>query len=295
MTLLVQRIIGGIGDGTLYGFVALALVLSFRGTGLINFAQGEMAMFSTFVIWELAGGGVGLPIVIAMLGGILASFVFGGVTERVVLRPFEGGDHLRQTIVTIALALVIDGLAGYLFPTVAEALPSPFPSSDLSLGNVTLPVATIGILSLAAFVGIGLKLLLKHTRVGLAMRAVASNRESARLHGVNVERTLMYSWGLASAIGALAGGLLAPELFLTTSMMQPVLIYAFAAAAIGGFDSVGGALIGGLIVGVTEYLSAGYLPVFGNQLAVASAMLVILFVLLVRPQGLFGSERVIRL
>jgi branched-chain amino acid transport system permease protein len=297
MELLIQRLIDGTSNGFLYGAVALALVLIYRSTGLMNFAQGEMAMFSTFVVWKLADQklGLGLALAIAIPAGIAFAFLLGAVIERVVIRPFEGGgDHLRLLIVTLGLFLAINALAGYVFTTDTERLDSPFPSGGLTIGGVSITYLEIGTVVVFLAVALLIRQLFMGTRLGLGLRAAAMNPSSSRLAGIDVNRMMMIGWGLASAIGALAAILVAPVVYVSTNMMGGLLLYGFAAAVVGGFESAPGALVGGVLVGLIQSLSAGYLPFIGNQLQLATAFAVILLVLLIRPQGLFGRVPVER-
>lgn len=295
MELLAQRIVDGIGDGVIYGLLALALVMIFRSTRILNFAQGEMAMFCTMVVWKLtSSSGLGLPLLLAIASGIIAGFILGAGLERVVMRPFEGGDHLRQAMVTMGLFLAINALGGYLFTLNTQQIGSPFPSGGLHPGGVRISYQFLGLLGVALVVSTLLWAFFSWTRVGLGMRAASTSPQAARVHGVNVPRMLMLGWALSGALGALAGALLAPSLFVSSNMMLNILLYAFAAAAVGGFDSAPGALVGGVIVGLVQHLAAGYIGFIGNQLQLATALFVILVVLLIRPQGLFGSKLVQR-
>jgi branched-chain amino acid transport system permease protein len=296
MVLLVQRLLDGITNGFLYGAVALALVLIYRATGLINFAQGEMAMFCTFVVWKLAdpGQGIGMAIGLAIVCGVVFAFILGAVLERVVIRPFEQSDHLRQTIVTLGLFLAINALAGYIFTTDTERLDSPFPPGVLRIRGVNITYSEIGMIAVLLVMALLIRQLFMGTRLGLAMRAAAMNPTSSRLAGIDVSQMLMIGWGLSSAIGAIAAVLVAPTVFVSTNMMGTLLLYGFAAAVVGGFESAPGALVGGVLVGLVQSLGAGYVSFISNQLPLATAFGLILIVLLIRPQGLFGRAPVER-
>lgn len=291
--LFLQRVIDGISDGMIYGAVALALVLIYRATGLINFAQGEMAMFVTFIVWTIARPDTfGIPMPLAVVIGAAAGFVLGAVLQRLVMRPFESRDHLSQAMVTMGLFLGINSLAAYLFSVQPVKMSSVFGSGTIVVGGVSISWGVVGLVIVFLCLSLALQLLITRTSFGLAMRAATNNPISAQLHGVNVSRTLMIGWGLAGALGAVAGALVAPKLFVSPTMMQAVLLYAFAAAVVGGLDSALGAIVGGVLVGVTQHLAGGYL--FGSELQLASALIMILIVLLVRPQGLFGQLKVAR-
>ncbi len=284
--------VDGIADGSIYATLALALVLIFRSTGIVNFAQGEMAMFSTFVAWGLADAG--WPLWLALLGALAVSFLGGMAIERVLIRPVEGGRPLTMVIVTLGLFVLVNSAAGWIWGFSNRGFPRIFPAGTARLGQVAFSLESLGIIAvLLAVVGL-LWLLFQHTRAGLAMRAVAQNPGSSRLVGIRVGRTLMLGWGLAALLGALAGVLVAPRLFLDVNLMGGVLVYAFAGAALGGFDSPLGAVVGSWIIGVTENLAGTYVDAIGADLKVLVPLAVIFVVLLVRPSGLFGSPEVTR-
>lgn len=292
MERFVQVIVDGWATGSLYGALAVAVVLIYRATGIVNFAQGELAMFSTFIAWGLLQAG--LPLGLAILGTLLLSFAGGMVIERAIIRPVEGGEVLTLVIVTLGLYILVNSLAGWIWGFGNRAFPSVFGDDSFDLAGVDVPVESIGIVAvLIALVGI-LFAVFRRTKVGLAMRAVAMNPESSRLHGISVGRTLMIGWGVAALVGALAGVLIAPRLFLDVNFMGAVLIYSFAAATLGGFDSPFGALLGGWIVGVAENLAGTYVDFIGSDLKILVPLTVILVVLLFRPTGLFGSPEVAR-
>ncbi|MET0490780.1 MAG: branched-chain amino acid ABC transporter permease [Acidimicrobiales bacterium] len=292
MELFFNQVINGIQQGAIYAALALALVLIFRSTSLLNFAQGEMAMFSTFIAWILADNG--FPVVFAILAAMAVSVVGGAIIERTLIRPVGSDNVLAIVIVTIGIFIATNALAGWIYGTDGRVFPRIFSNESLvTFGDVTVTKETTGIVAILLVVVGLLYLLFQHTKVGLAMRAVASNAESAQLVGIRVGRILMLGWGLAAALGALAGALAAPQLNLSLNLMQGLLIYAFAAATLGGFDSPLGAVVGGLIVGVTQTLAGQYIDFF-NGFELGSAFLLILIVLLVRPQGLFGKAVVTR-
>jgi len=292
MDRFVQLVVDGIAIGSVYGALALALVLIFRSTGIVNFAQGEMAMFSTFVAWGLVQGGV--PLGLALVATFAISFAGGMLIERVIIRPVEGGEVLTLVIVTLGLYILVNSAAGWIWGFGNRAFPSVFGDGTVDLAGVSISVESIGIVAvLLAVVGI-LFAVFQRTKVGLAMRAVAMNPDSSRLVGISVGRTLMIGWGIAALVGALAGALIAPRLFLDVNFMGGVLIYSFAAATLGGLDSPFGAVIGGWIVGVTEGLASTYVDFIGSDLKILVPLTVILVVLLIRPAGLFGSREVVR-
>lgn len=290
--MLLQQIVDGAVAGTIYAALALAIVLIFRSMSLVNFAQGEMALLSTYVAWQLTQWGA--PIVVALLGAVVFGFVLGAVLERTVIRPVEGSDHLTIVIVTLGLFMLINSLVGFTWGYVTKQFPSLFSRNILDIGGVRITQQAIGTVLLVVIVMGALQQFFKRTRLGLSIRAASSNPDSAVLVGVNVSRTFMVSWGIASALGALAGVLVAPILFLQTNMMFTLLIYAFAAAVLGGLDSPLGALVGGLVLGVAENLSATYVPFVPAEAKIAVAMAIIFVVLTIRPTGLFGTPAVAR-
>jgi branched-chain amino acid transport system permease protein len=292
MERFVQVLVDGVATGSIYAAVALALVLIFRSTGIVNFAQGEMAMFSTFVAWALYEAGV--PLGLAVLTTLALSFIAGMAIERSLIRHFEGGEPLTLVIVTLGMFILLNGLAGWIWGFENRSFPSLFSDDAVTLGGVRLSVESLGIVAvLLGVVGL-LFLLFQRTKIGLAMRAAALNPESSELVGVRVGTMLMLGWGLAAALGALAGVLVAPRLFLDVNLMGSVLIYAFAAAALGGFDSALGAVVGGWVIGVSENLAGTYVDFIGADLKILVPLGIIFVVLLVRPAGLFGTREVAR-
>ncbi len=293
-----SQVLNGIGNGVIYGSVALALVLIFRVTGILNFAQGEMALFSTYITWELTDAGV--AVWLSILLSMAVAFVGGAVIERVLIRPVEEArSPLNVVIVTLGMFLAINSLAQLTFGTEPKLMPSPFPSGSVELfssGGDTIDVSkgTLGLIAVLIAECVVLWFLLQRTRLGLRLRAVASNPESARLVGIKTGAMLMLGWGMAAALGAAAGSLVASERTgIDASLMQIILVYAFAAAALGGFDSLIGAVVAGLIVGVAHALTIEYVDALdGIELVMPLGL--ILVVLLVRPNGLFGRRTVER-
>ncbi|TQM26488.1 branched-chain amino acid ABC transporter permease [Nocardia bhagyanarayanae] len=287
-----QQIIEGLTAGAIYAGLALALVLIYRFTGIVNFAQGELAMFSAFLAWQCVQSG--LPFWAALLATLAVSFVGGMLIERVIIRPVEGAPELTLVIVTVGLFFFVNAAAGWIWSYQVKSFPNPFPEGAFRAGGVTAGYGSLGVLGVVAAVMGLLYLLFRYTKIGLAMRAVACNPQSARLVGIRVGTVLALGWGLAALVGAVSGVLSAPLLFLEPNMMGGVLIYAFAAATLGGFDSPGGAVAGGLIVGIAETLTGAYLDVIGTELKIGVPLVIILGVLLLRPQGLFGRAVVER-
>ncbi|MGH9110715.1 MAG: branched-chain amino acid ABC transporter permease [Acidimicrobiales bacterium] len=302
MQLFVEQVINGIANGVVYGSVALALVLIFRTTGVLNFAQGEMALFSTFITWKLASesDGAGLPVVAAIAISMAIAFVAGAVIERTLIRPVARSP-LNVVIVTLGLFLGLNSVAQLIFGTDPQQIASPFPDGNVELFSsggdaAIISKATIGMILVLLAECVLLWLLLQRTRLGLKLRAVASNPESSRLHGIKSGRMLMLGWAMAAAIGALAGALVASSpqrAGFDGGLMQTILVYAFAAAALGGFDSMLGAVVAGLVVGVADALTIEYVdPLDGIEVVLPLAL--ILIVLVVSPNGLFGRRTVER-
>jgi branched-chain amino acid transport system permease protein len=283
-----QQVFSGLAAGAIYANVALALVMIYRSTDLVNFAQGEMAMFSTYIAWTLVNAG--LPFWAAFAITLVASFIGGMLIERVVIRPVENAPVLAAVIVTIGLLLIFNSLAGWLYSYTVQDFPSPFP--DRPLLHSLLTTRDLGVIAVTLIMLVLLFLFFRFTSTGLAMRAAAQNPASARLCGIPVGRMLAIGWGLAAAIGATAGIMVAPVLFLDPNMMGGVLLYAFAGALLGGITSPVGAVVGGLIVGVTENLVGTYL--IASQLKLTVALALIILVLVFRPNGLFGTAIVRR-
>jgi branched-chain amino acid transport system permease protein len=292
MQRFVETVIDGISTGSIYGALALALVLIFRSTGVVNFAQGELATFSTFVAWGLTQAGI--PILPAILLALALSLLGGMVIERVVIRPVEGKSELTIVVVTLGLFILLNGLMRWIWGPENRGFERVLPDDAISLGSIDTSVDALGTVAVLLLVAGALYLIFQKTTLGLTMRAAAANPDESRLVAVPVGRMLMLGWGLAAVCGALAGVLVAPSLFLDPNMMGPVMIYAFAAAVLGGFDSPFGAILGGWIIGITENLAGSYVDFIGQDLKILVPLAIILAVLLARPQGLFGSPQVAR-
>lgn len=285
---LLQQVFSGLAAGSIYASVALALVMIYRSTDLVNFAQGEMAMFSTYIAWTLVNAG--LPFWGAFAITLIVSFVGGMLIERLVIRPVENAPVLAAVVVTIGLLLIFNSVAGWIYSYTVQDFPSPFP--DRTLFHALITTRDLGVIAVTLIMLGLLFLFFRFTSTGLAMRAAAQNPTSARLCGIRVGHMLAIGWGLAAAIGATAGIMVAPVLFLDPNMMGGVLLYAFAGALLGGITSPVGAVVGGLIVGVTENLVGTYL--IASQLKLTVALALIILVLVFRPNGLFGTAVVRR-
>lgn len=284
METFINQIVSGLSNGGIYATLALALVMIFKSTGRINFAQGEMAMFSTYFAWVLIAAG--LPYWLAFIATVGLAFLMGVVIERAVIRPLKDAPALSMVVVSVGLLVILNSVAGWVFTYTIKTFPSPFPTSA-PFGLTFISWHELGSLAVTLLVVGLLFAFFRYTSLGLAMRAAAQNPESSRLVGIRVGWMLALGWGLAAAIGSTAGMLVAPKVFLDPYMMSGVLIYAFAAALLGGIDSPAGAIVGGFIVGLLENLAGAYL--IGDELKLTLALVVIVGVLLLKPAGLFGQ------
>jgi branched-chain amino acid transport system permease protein len=289
---LIQQVMSGLATGGIYGSVALALVMIYQATDVVNYAQGEMAMFSTYLAWTLLNAG--LPYWVAFAATLAIAFVGGVLIERVIIRPVENAPILTIVIVCIGLLVVLNSLAGWIYTYVQKPFPSPFPARPFKIGHVVFGAHDLGAIGVTLLVLAGLYAFFRFTPLGLAMRAAAQNPASSRLVGIRVGWMLALGWGLAALVGAVAGMMIAPVVFLDPNMMAGILIYAFASATLGGFTSPGGAVLGGFIVGIIENLVGTYVKFIGTELKLTVALALILVVLLVKPSGLFGRAVVHR-
>ena len=289
MDAFIAQVLSGLATGGIYASVALALVMIYQATHLVNFAQGELAMFCTYIAWAMIEAG--FPYWGAFAATLVLAFVIGVAIERLVIRPVEGSSVLAVVVVFIGLLVICNSLAGWIFTYTIKPFPSPFPAQPL-FGNHYLSSHGIGAIGITLVVLVLLFLFFRFTPLGLAMRAAAQNPASARLCGIRVGWTKALGWGLAAMIGAIAGIMVAPIVYLDPNMMSGILLYAFAAALLGGIDNPWGAVAGGFIVGVLENLVGAYL--IGNELKLTVALVIIVGVLVVRPSGLFGRVVVTR-
>ncbi len=288
MDQLIHQILSGLATGGIYASVALALVMIYQATHLVNFAQGELAMFATYLAWALIQAGV--PYWGAFAITVVSAFVGGVLIERIIIRPVENSPILVIVIVFIALLVIFNSLAGWIFSYTIKPFPSPFPAAPL-FGNSYVSSHELGSMAITLVVLLLLFVFFRFTPLGLAMRAAAQNPVSSRLVGIRVGWMLALGWGLAAAIGAIAGMMVAPTVFLEPNMMGGILLYAFAGALLGGIDSPGGAVLGGFLVGVLENVVGAYI---GTELKLTLALVVIVGVLVVRPSGMFGRVNVVR-
>lgn len=289
MEAFLHQILSGLAAGGIYASLALALVMIYQSTHHINFAQGEMAMFSTYLAWTFIDAGFSYWIAFVATLGI--SFLAGVLIERIVIRPVERAPVLSVVIVFIALLVIFNSLAGWIYTYTIKSFPSPF-SAGLFPQNPYMSPHEMGTIAVTFIVLILLYAFFRFTPLGLAMRAAAQNPVSSRLAGIRVGWMLALGWGLAATIGAVAGMMVAPVVYLDPNMMAGVLLYAFAAALLGGIDNPFGAVLGGFIVGVAENLLGAY--VIGTELKLTVALVLIVAVLLFKPSGFFGRVIVTR-
>ena len=289
MDAVIFQVLAGLATGGIYASLALALVMIYQATHLVNFAQGEMAMFSTYIAWSLINAGMGYwP---AFFLTVAFAFVLGVLLERVVIRPVENAPVLVVVVVFIGLLVILNSVAGWIYTYTIKSFPSPFPAEPL-FGIRYMSAHQLGAIGVTLVVLAVLYVFFRFTPVGLAMRAAAQNPVSSRLVGIRVGWMLALGWGLAAAVGAVAGMMIAPIVYLDPNMMSGILLYAFAAALLGGIDSPGGAVLGGFVVGVLENVLGAF--VIGNELKLSVALVLIIGVLLVKPSGFFGKVHVTR-
>ena len=289
METFLHQVMAGLATGGIYASVALALVMIYQATHLVNFAQGEIAMFATYIAWTLIQAG--MPYWAAFFLTVVIAFVMGVLIERIIVRPVEQAPVLSVVVVFIGLLVIFNSMAGWIYTYTIKTFPSPFPA-EAPFGTRLVSSHELGAIGVTLVVLFLLYAFFRFTPLGLAMRAAAQNPESSRLVGIRVGWMLALGWGLASAIGAIAGMMVAPVVFLDPNMMSGILLYAFAAALVGGIDNPGGAVLGGFIVGVLENVLGAY--VIGNELKLSVALVLIIGVLVVRPSGLFGKVHVTR-
>ena len=289
MEAFLHQVFSGISTGGIYASVALALVMIYQSTHHINFAQGEMATFSTFIAWAMINSG--MPYWAAFFLTVGISFVGGFAIQRIILKPVEKAPVLTNVIVFIGLLVIFNAMAGWLFEHTIKAFQSPFPK-DAWFATKYFSAHEIGSIVVMLCVLFLLYAFFRFTPIGLAMRGAAQNPDSASLVGIRVSWMLAMGWGLAAAIGSVAGMMIAPVVYLDPNMMSGILLYGFAGALLGGIDNPWGAVIGGFIVGVLENLLGAY--VIGTELKLTVALVLIVTVLTLKPNGLFGKVLVTR-
>jgi len=285
-TLFIQQVVAGLASGALYALLALAVVLVFRVSRVANFAQGEMAMISTFVAYLLMER-TGMPLLLALFGDLLFAGVLGFILYFAIARSMSAGDPLNVTISTLGLQIALNAAALSVW---GETQPFPFPAivsvSPVRVGSFLISQLHLAIIAAVLLAALGLFLFFRYTMAGLAARAVALDRTVAALMGIPVERVIAQSWILGSVLGALAGAMFAPLTFLSSFMMQGFLLKAFSVAILGGMTSWPGVVVGGLLFGVVENVVSGYVS---NVWQPAISYITIILVLLLRPAGLFST------
>jgi branched-chain amino acid transport system permease protein len=280
--------LGGIAVGMIYAAIALSLVLIWRGTRVLNYSQGGMAMFTTYIAWVVIrhSGNYWLGFVVALASGL----VLGAVLERTVVRPTEGKGPLNSVIVTIGLLILIEGVAGIIFGGQYRSFPPAFSVTGLKIGSVALGISSSDVFTAVAVLAAAaaLALVFRYTAVGLRLRATAFSQNVARLLGVRIGRVLTLGWALAGLFGALAGVLVTPSTFLYPNSMDAIFVLGFTAAVIGGLDSPVGAVVGGVLLGVVLSYAGGYI---GSELVLVYGLVILALVLMIRPEGLFSAAK----
>ena len=313
MQLFLQRLFDALANGAVYAGLAVALAVVFRSSSMLNFALGEMSMLATFFalilssrptpllagsMWAAAHLGTPWNFYVVVPAVMLVAFVAGVLVERLLVRRVERRSAMAVVSITLGVGLLFNGAAGQFFGPRFFSFPTPFPKgagAQWKIGGASLRFETIWTVAALGGALLVLGLVQRFTKLGLAFRAVASNRDSAELVGVPVQRVLALGWGLAGALGALAGVLVANNTLVSTSMMTRLLIFGLAAATVGGLDSPGGAALGGLLLALFETMLGGYVPSIGGDVSLVAAIAVLIVVLLLRPRGLFGRQTVVRL
>lgn len=280
---LIHVVVSGLATGSIYALMALSLVIIYNATRTLNFAQGEMLMISTFVAWSVQQAWAP-PLVVTLLAAVAAGAVVALVFERLVIRRSVGATHWDVLIITLGLSLILRSVAGLTWSHDEFPFPSFFSSRPIALGPVRVAPVSLGIIGASLGLMLALAALFRWTRLGRAMRAVAQNQRAARLMGISVERVYSLAWVLAAVVGAIAGVLVAPVIFLS-SKMGLIVINGFTAAVLGGFGSMPGAVLGGMLLGVLENLAPLYLP---SGIRYSVPFIVLIGILLVRPAGLLG-------
>jgi branched-chain amino acid transport system permease protein len=288
MTKFINLTLDGVSTGAVYAAVALALVLIWRATRIVNFAQGAMLMITTFIAYSVVNGGGSW--IVGLLVALVSGLVLGAVVERVLIRPVESAPPLNSIIVALGLLVILESVAGMIWGNIPKSYPAAFSIRGFKVSGTTLLFAPndLFIVLLVLGVAVALALLFRYSSVGLKMRAAAFQPEVARLLGVRVGRMLTLGWALAAVVGSIAGVLVAPSVFVGPNTFDPILIFGFTAAIIGGLDSPLGAVVGGLLIGLALSYVSGY---EGSAMVTLGALVILVAVLMVRPNGLFAVAR----
>ncbi|HKN64097.1 MAG TPA: branched-chain amino acid ABC transporter permease [Gaiellaceae bacterium] len=288
-----QLTVQGVALGAVYGSLALALVLVYRATHVINFAQGELAMLTTYIAWDLMEHGLSYWAAFAVTLAI--AFALGTALEVTIIRPVQHRSVIATVIVTVGLFVLVDGVVNWIWGGDYKFMQSPFGNGSFTVGGVVISHLYVGMVAVVLASVVLVWALFRFTKLGLGMRAAALRPAAASLVGVRVDWMLAIGWGLAAVLGAVAGLMAEPsQIFLSPTLMQPILVYAFAAAVLGGLESPAGAVIGGVAIGVTLTLIVGYVPEISSELQLPFAFAVLLLILLIKPSGLFGRREVRR-
>ena len=282
-----QLIVSGMAVGILYGIVALGVVLIFKSTNILNFAHGELAMVSTFFAYTLLTS-LHLSYPLAVILTLVFAALIGYGIERFITRPFIGSAHMTVVIVTLGLFLLLGVVAMWIWGKDPLTFPSMIPDQPINIQGIVISSLNVFILLISCVLMFLLYLFFRFTTMGIAMRAVADDMEGARLMGISVSSIFSLSWVLANMLGAVSGILLAPIIYLDVNMMQVVILKAFVAAVLGGFTSMPGVIVGGILLGIMENLVGAFIS---SQFKNAFPFLIILFVLMIMPQGIFGQLR----
>ncbi|MFM7012769.1 MAG: branched-chain amino acid ABC transporter permease [Betaproteobacteria bacterium] len=287
MEYLIQQILNGVTIGAVYASLGLALVLIYRTTNIANFAQGEMATFSAFLTWQLTQWGI--PIVVSIVIVIAISAIVGALVYGLLVRPVQYKDEMTIIIVTLGLYLAFNSTTGAIWGYMQKTSPSPFPATTWMLGDVRVSAELVSFVLVLIAISFGLFLLFQKTKLGNALRAAASNAQSAQLVGIPYTKMMILGWGMAAGLGAISGALVSSRLSLDPNMMADVIIYGFASAVVGGMSSYVGVVVGGMIVGISQALTIAFLPGLGADLQIIVPLVLIVAVLIVKPEGLFGK------
>ena len=282
-----QAIINGLAEGSVYALLALGLVFINRITEIATFAHGEVSALSAFIGFTVFHS-LHAPFAVAIVASIAAGAVIGLLVERFVIRPVQTSGLLATVVVTLGLFFVIHGSITAIWGPDVRPYPSIFGEGTIRIGGTAIAAQNLGVMATAFVIAMGLAAYLRWTRTGLALRAIPQNRFGAALIGLNLRRLTSTAWIVGSAVGAVAGVLIAPLTFLNSNMMQAPIIKAFAVAALGGLTSLVGAFVGGLVLGVIENVAVLYIPTYLKD---TIAFLFILVVLLMQPEGMFGKQR----
>jgi len=284
--MLLQVILSGLATGSIYALVALGLALIYNTTEHVNFAQGEMSMIPTFISFTFFNF-MGFSLPAAILLTLVVSALMGIIVERLIIRPAMHAPHFNIFIITLGLSIVMKSLAGFAWTHEAFFFPSIFPDKRFMVGTVTVDVPSLGMIGTTLVLMLILYLFFKYTRYGTAMRAVSQSQNAAYLMGINVRQSFAVTWAISFLVATVAGILMAPVVFLSTHMGL-VVINGFAAAILGGWGSIPGAILGGMLLGVIDNIAPLYLP---SQIKNIVPFMVIVIVLVIRPKGIMGVER----